>query len=77
LQDTLVETPVNEVLELDELCSFVYRKSEKVWVWLALCRETRQVVVAFVTGDRSRTTRERLWREVPESYKGSTCYSDF
>lgn len=39
------------MLELDELWSFVYRKSEKVWVWLALCRKTRQVV-AFVTGDR-------------------------
>jgi insertion element IS1 protein InsB len=47
-----------------------------VWVWLALCRETRQVV-AFVTGDRSRRTCERLWRAIPESYKGATCYSDF
>lgn len=65
------------MLELDELWSFVYRKSEKVWVWLALCRETRQGVVAFVTGERSRATCERLWREIPESYKGSTCYSDF
>jgi len=46
-----------------------------VWVWLALCRETRQVV-AFVTGDRSRRTCERLWRAIPESYKGATCYSD-
>lgn len=64
------------MLELDELWSFVYRKSEKVWVWLALCRETRQVV-AFVTGDRSRATCERLWQAIPESYKGSTCYSDF
>lgn len=42
---------------------------------MALCRQTRQVV-AFVEGDRSRRSCERLWREVPESYKGSTCYSD-
>lgn len=42
----------NKVLELDELWSFVYPKSEKVWVWLALCRESRQEVVAFVIGDR-------------------------
>src|SRR5215210_181970 len=54
LRETLVETPDDdEVLELDELWSFVYRKSDKVWVWLAVCRETRQVV-AFVMGDRSR-----------------------
>ena len=64
------------MLELDELWSFCRRKSEKVWVWLALCRETRQVV-AFVSGDRSRATCERLWREIPESYKGLACYSDF
>ncbi len=76
MQQTLVETPGEKVLELDELWSFVYRKSEKVWVWLALCRETRQVV-AFVMGDRSRATCERLWQEIPESYKEATCYSDF
>jgi IS1 family transposase len=52
------------------------QKRESVGL-VGLCRETRQVVVAFVTGDRSRATRERLWREIPESYKGSTCYSDF
>jgi insertion element IS1 protein InsB len=63
------------VLELDELCSFVPRKSEKVWVWLALCRRTRRVL-AFVAGHRGRATCERLWRAIPESYKGSACYSD-
>jgi IS1 family transposase len=79
LKDTLLfsePSDENKVLELDELWSFVYRKSEKVWVWLALCRESRQIV-AFVMGDRSRATCERLWQEIPESYKGSTCYSDF
>jgi insertion element IS1 protein InsB len=47
-----------------------------VWVWLALCRESRQVV-AFVMGDRSRATWERLWQAIPESYKKATCYCDF
>ena len=52
LKDTLLfsePSDENKVLELDELWSFVYRKSEKVWVWLALCRESRQIV-AFVIG---------------------------
>ena len=87
LEDTLVlpdaaEAPRHQqqqqqILELDELWSFVYRKSEKVlWVWLlALCRETRQIV-AFVEGDRSRASCERLWRAVPGCYKEATCYSD-
>lgn len=77
LEDTLLQAPANAVLELDELWSFCHPKSEKVWVWLALCRKTRQVVVAFVSGERSRASCERLWRVVPESYyKGSICYSD-
>ena len=63
------------MLELDELWSFVFRKSDKVWVWLALCRKSRQVV-AFVAGDRSRASCERLWREIPERYKKASCYSD-
>ena len=55
----------------------VFRKSDKVWIWVALCRETRQMV-AFVVGDRSRATCERLWREIPDRYKKATCYySDF
>lgn len=80
LKDTLLFSETsneNKVLELDELWSFVYCKSEKTWVWLALCRESRQVVVAFVMGDRSRATCERLWKAIPESYKRATCYSDF
>jgi insertion element IS1 protein InsB len=87
LKDTLLlpspEAPQDDdedaqqlVLELDELWSFVYRKSNKVWVWLALCRKTRQVV-AFVIGDRSRASCRRLWQAVPECYKAATCYSDF
>jgi insertion element IS1 protein InsB len=83
LEETLVfpeatEAPrkqQQQILELDELWSFVYRKSEKVWVWLALCRQTRQIV-AFVEGDRSRASCERLWRAILKSYKVATCYSD-
>lgn len=42
----------NDVLELDELWSFVGQRQQKRWLWIALCRRTRQVV-AFVIGDRS------------------------
>jgi insertion element IS1 protein InsB len=52
LKETVLypEAPAEgEVLELDELWSFVLRTSERVWNWLTLCRHTRQVV-AFVMG---------------------------
>jgi len=64
------------VLELDELWSFVYRRKDKRWVWLALCRRTRQVV-AFAVGDRSEKTCKRLWQRVPPAYRRLLCYTDF
>ena len=65
------------VLELEELWSFVGKKANKGWIWIALARHTRQVV-AYVIGDRGeRTCRTTLWERIPESYKGGCCYSDF
>ncbi len=78
LERTLLPAPSSEgaILELDELWSFVGRKADKRWVWIALVRHTRQVV-AYVIGDRGERTCRRLWKMIPESYKGGGCYSDF
>lgn len=76
LKDTLVEAVENEVLELDELWSFVFCKANKFWLWIALCRRTRQIV-AFHLGDRSEASCRVLWEKVPDSYKHATTYSDF
>ncbi len=65
-----------EVLELDELWSFVRTKKNKRWVWLALCRRTRQVV-AYAIGDRSEATCRLLWSRVPPAYRRGLLYSDF
>ena len=48
--------PSSMTLELDELWSFVEKKTNQAWVWIALCRRTRQVV-AYAIGDRSQATR--------------------
>ena len=64
------------MLELDELWSFVYRRADKRWVWLALCRRTRQIV-AFAVGDRGAQTCKRLWRRVPPPYRRLLCFTDF
>ncbi|PSO56643.1 MAG: hypothetical protein BRC39_16840 [Cyanobacteria bacterium QH_7_48_89] len=63
-------------LELDELWSFVIKKANKRWIWIALCRRTRQVV-AYVIGDRSETTCRKLREYIPESYRHGLCYTDF
>ena len=56
---------MSTTLELDELWSFVLKKANEVWVWVALCRKTRQAV-AYAVGDRSKQTCQRLWEAIPE-----------
>lgn len=76
LSATLLKWQPGDVLELDELWSFVLKKSQKRWVWLALCRRTRQIV-AYVIGDRSEETCRRLWERIPTEYKACRTFSDF
>ena len=70
----LAERPI---LELDEIWSFVGSKGQKVWIWIALERQTRRVVgLAF--GDRSSETCRKLWESLPPDYRQRViCYSDF
>ncbi len=80
LADTLIAPDPHDLgattLELDEMWSFVLRKTNQSWVWLAICRKTRQVV-AHVTGDRGEKTCRELWNAIPEAYRSGTCYTDF
>jgi IS1 family transposase len=80
LSETLIEPdpaePAATILELDELSSFVLKKTNKRWIWIALSRATRQVV-AYVIGDRSRATCQKLSEQIPTSYRSAHCSSDF
>jgi insertion element IS1 protein InsB len=80
LSDTLIEPDATDadatVLELDELWSFVLKKTNQAWIWIALCRKTRQVV-AYAVGDRSEQTCRRLWEAIPPAYRAGHCYTDF
>ena len=76
LAATLDPVQANDILELDELWSFVLKKSNKQWIWIALCRRTRQVVAYFI-GDRSEASCRKLWSRIPDAYKTCCSYSDF
>ncbi len=80
LSQTLIEPDSlddhSSVLELDEAWSVVLKKAHKKWIWIALCRRTRQVV-AYAIGDRSKRTCRKLWEAIPEAYRTAHCYSDF
>ena len=56
--------------------SFVYKRKNKQWVWLAQWRRTRQIV-AYAIGDRSEVTCRVLWERIPRRYKKCLCYTDF
>ncbi len=46
--------------EADEMWSFVGRKANKQWIWMAFDTATKQVI-AFYVGDRSRRSARKLW----------------
>lgn len=75
LETTLAEFQEGDELELDEIWSFVKRRKNKRWIWLALCRRTRQVV-AFAIGNRGKKTCLVLWKAIPEAYKKAHCFAD-
>lgn len=64
------------ILELDELWSFVAKKTSQAWIWIALCRGSRQVV-AYAVGDRSQAICCRLWEAIPPAYRVGHCFTDF
>jgi insertion element IS1 protein InsB len=63
-------------VESDEMSSFVKKKANKQWIWIAMDAKTRQVI-AFHVGDRSRKSAKRLWAKIPLAYRQhATFYTD-
>ncbi len=63
-------------VEADELWSFVQKKANPQWLWLAMDRQTRQII-AFHVGDRSRDSARQLWQNIPAVYcEQATFYTD-
>jgi insertion element IS1 protein InsB len=54
--------------ELDELWSFVGKKENRHWVWIAMDASTRQVL-AFHVGARSGQSAQELWEKIPTVYQ--------
>lgn len=64
-------------VECDEMWSFVGNKKQKYWIWLALDRDTREVLAVHV-GDRSIKGARQLWAALPAVYRQcAVCYTDF
>ena len=59
--------------EADEMWSFVGRKENQQWIWMALDMWTRQVI-AFYVGDRSRRSARKLWQRIPAVYREQAIF---
>ncbi len=52
-----------ELAELDELQTYIGRKTEKVWIWTAIDHHAPGII-AMEIGDRSGGTFEKLWKRI-------------
>ena len=75
MANTLLLYEVGDVLEIDELWSFVLGKDRKRWVWIALCRHTRQII-AFYIGKRDTDAARQLEQRIPYPYTLCPMYTD-
>lgn len=75
LEETLLPFEEGDELELDEMWTWVLQRRNKKWLWLALCRRTRQIV-AYALGCRGVATCRVLWSRIPPAYKGAHCFAD-
>jgi insertion element IS1 protein InsB len=63
-------------VEADEMSSFVQKKANKQWIWIAMDAMSHQVI-AFHVGNRSRKSAKRLWAKIPQAYRQhATFYTD-
>jgi insertion element IS1 protein InsB len=59
--------------EADEMWSFVQKKANKQWIWIAMDATTRQII-AFHVGDRSGNSGKELWAHIPLAYREQATF---
>jgi IS1 family transposase len=65
------------ILQCDEIWSFVGSKKKKVWIWIAIDRDSRTIAGAYA-GSRDKEGALGLWNSLPVSCrKNAVFHSDF
>ena len=73
--ESLAPARINDIVEYDEIWSFVLSKAHRIWIWIALCRRTKQVV-AYYLGDRTKESFRIFYNKVPLDYANCLSTSD-
>ena len=55
-------------IECDEMWSFVGNKDNKVWIWLAIGLDSKEIVGVYV-GSRDKEGAQGLWDSLPAVYR--------
>ena len=64
-------------VQCDEMWSFVGKKGQKYWIWLAIDVDTREIVGVYI-GSRDKEGAQGLWDSLPAVYRQcAVCYTDF
>jgi len=74
--ETLLPAISGDALEIDELVIRFRFKRRYRYLWLVVSRLTHQVL-AWRVADRSEKTLQKLWFQVPPSYRRKLVYTDF
>lgn len=72
---SLAPARTEDIVEFDELWSFVQSKEHRIWIWIALCRRTKQVV-AFYLGNRDKKSFDAFYKKIPIDYANCLSTSD-
>ncbi len=73
---TIAPCEAEDVIEVDEIFTYIFIKMNHIRIWIALCRRTRQIISFFI-GDGTMEACKRLWRKLPNEYLYCFSFSDF
>jgi IS1 family transposase len=62
-------------IQADEMWSFVQKKIEKRWIWIAY-DPVHRLVVAFHIGKRDKIAAKEFWKKIPISLRGCNFETD-
>ena len=64
-------------IQCDEMWSFVGKKNNKQWIWLAIDASTKEIVGVYI-GKRDQAGAQGLWDSLPPVYRQcAVSYTDF
>ena len=74
-KEVLIKPLEDDILEFDEMWSFVQTKGNKAWLWFAICRRTKQIV-SWHLGKRNQYSANEFFRKIPKNYRHCKTKSD-